>query len=347
MATNISKKLIVSTFLLLLSVLLIACSNGDSSEGGNNDDHNLGMVAAQGSVQHEAAEMFAELVDEKTNGEVVINVFPAGQLGSDESLGQDLSRGNLGFAFINQGSLSGMDPLLDFHYLPFIATNYEQVDELYYGDGIIPQTMRETLADHGIRVLAWYENEFRGLSNSIKPVESPEDLDGLRLRVPGSQAIMNFFQALDAQTVTIAMPELYTSLQQGTVDGQDNGLLITFDNRLHETNNFYTRLNHVYAMSTIAVSEDVWETFTEEQQKAIEEAAKETEEWQIVENRKETEEYVQKMIDEGVEVITPSDEAFAAFQEVGIQLWDELADIYGEDRIEQLKEEVQQVSDLN
>ncbi|GAE27305.1 TRAP-type C4-dicarboxylate transport system [Halalkalibacter wakoensis JCM 9140] len=322
-------------------------SNGGGSGGATeSQEFRLGMVAAQNSVQHLAAEKFAELANEKTNGEISISVFPAGQIGSDESLGQDLSRGNLEFAFLNQGSMSGMDQLLDFHYLPYIVSNYKQADKLFFEDGIIPQTMTETLEDNGIKALGWYELEFRGLSNSKGPVETPADMEGLRLRVPGSQAIMGFFQGVGSQTVTIAMPELYTALQQGTVDGQDNGLLITHDNRLHETNPYYTRLNHVYATGTIAMSDSVWETLSEEHQSAIQEAAKETQDWQIAEQRKVSEDYVKKMEGDGVEVINLTPEQISAFQEVGMGVWESLYDIYGEERIEQLKEEVEQVKDL-
>ena len=346
---NVLKKLIC--VIALIAVLLTGCAGPEGSEtsGSNksaNKTYRLGMVAAQNSAQHQAAEMFAKLVNEKTNGEISIVVFPAGQIGSDESLGQDLARGNLEFAFLNQGSMAGMDRLLDFHYLPYIVSNYAQADKLYYGDGIIPQTMRETLAGYGIRALGWYELEFRGLSNSKRPVRTLNDIQGLRLRVPGSQAIMGFFNAVGVQTVTIAMPELYTALQQGTVDGQDNGLLITYDNKLHETNQFYTRLNHVFATGTIAISEKTWETLSQDQQLALTEAAKAAQDWVIQEQRKITASYVKKMQDEGVEVIELTSQELAEFQKVGQKVWENLYDIYGADRIEKLLKEVEQVKDM-
>ena len=349
---NYFKQLIC--IVVLMGVLLTGCGNSDNLANGTNQSESqseskkfrLGMVAAQNSIQHQAAEMFADLVNEKTNGEISIAVFPAGQIGSDESLGQDLARGNLEFAFLNQGSMAGMDQLLDFHYLPYIVSNYAQADELFYGSGIIPQTMTETLAEHGIRALGWYELEFRGLSNSKRPVRTLADMKGLRLRVPGSQAIMGFFNATGAQTVTIAMPELYTALQQGTVDGQDNGLLITYDNQLHETNQYYTRLNHVFATGTIAISESTWKTLLEEHQLALKEAAKEAQHWGIAEQRKLTEDYVQKMKDDGVEVIELTYAEITEFQTVGKEVWENLRDIYGSDRIEKLIEEVEQVKDL-
>lgn len=321
-------------------------SQAGASVGGTVQKYRLGHVFSVNSVQDKAAHHFADLVKDKTKGAVEITIFPASQIGGDEALGQDLSRGNLDFSFLNQGSLAGMDKLLDFHYLPYIATNYKQVDALYYGNGIIPQTMNETLAKHNIHMLASYELEFRGLSNSKHPVTSINDMKDLKLRVPGSKAIMGFFQKTGAQAVAIPMPELYTALQQKTVDGQDNGVEITFDNKLQETNKYYTRLNHVYASGTIDVSDSVWKKVSPEVQKALTDAAKETQDWEIKENRKNIDDYIGKMKSEGVQVVDLTPEQTAEFQKVGASLWDQFADIYGADRIEKLKQEVSKVKDL-
>lgn len=336
--------------IFILSIVLSGCNStankSTNSEGKEVQEYRLGMVAAVNSVQHKAAEYFADLVKEKTNGQINIKVFPAGQIGGDETLGQDLSRVNLEFAFLNQGSLAGMDPLLDFHYLPYIAKNFKQVDALYYGDGIIPKTMRETLAKYNIRALAFYELEFRGLSNSKHPVKSVDDIKDLKLRVPGSKAIMGFFKELGCQAISMPMPELYTALQQKTVDGQDNGVIITYDNKLHEPNKYYTRTNHVYASGTIAISETTWKKLTPENQKIIEEAAKAAQDWEINEERKLTEDYINKMKEEGVEIIELTPEQLDEFQSISVSVWDKMSSVYGAERIQKLREEISEVKDL-
>lgn len=342
---NLRKTAAGTITLTVAAIALAGCSGADAG-GAEQRTLRLGMVAAEGSVQHEAAEHFADAVEEASDGSLEIQVFPAGQIGSDESLGQDLSSGALDFAFLNQGSMAGMDPLLDFHYLPYIVTNYAQADELYYGDGIIPQTMTETLAKHDIRALGWYELEFRGLSTSEGPIESLDDIHGQKIRVPGSAAIGAFFEEIGAQPVTIPFPELYSALQQRTVDGQDNGLLITYDNRFFEINDYYTMTRHVYASGTIAASESVWGTLSEEEAGWIEAAAQETQEWEIAAEREVTDEYTKLMQDEGVEVTELDDAALDEFQEAGRAVWDEMADVYGADRIAALREEVDAVADL-
>jgi len=333
---------ILLSLALVLALALTGC--GGSGNGGDEGETtftvSLGSVAAETSNQIAAARMFADKVKEYTDGAVVINVFPAGQIGSDESMAEDLSRGNLEFAFLNQGSCAGFDQMLDFHYLPFVATSFEEADQIYYSDGIIPTVLKETLASHGIKVLGWYENEFRGLSNSVRAVKTAADLEGMKLRVPGSAAIKDFFTEAGAQAVIIAMPELYTALQQGTVDGQDNGVLITHDNRLEENNKFYTYLKHVYAMSAICVSDVAWEKFSTEQQDAIKRAAEEAQEWQIQATRDQIAEYIDEMKANGVEFYEPTEEDIATFIEVADRTWENMKAVYGEENIEALKAEV-------
>ncbi|RSK55155.1 TRAP transporter substrate-binding protein [Bacillus canaveralius] len=349
-----TKIYLLFTLILVLTSALIGCSsdlgnkptsaendNVKEKESTNAKEFRLGHVFAAESVTDRASKKFAELVNEKTNGEIRINVFPAGQIGGDEALGQDISRGTLELAFINQGSLAGLDPLLDFHYMPYIVTSNEQADQLYYGDGIIPTTMKETLAKHGMRTLGFYELEFRGLTNGKKQVKKLSDLNGLKLRVPGSRAIKDFFEEAGVQAVAIPMPELYTSLQQGVVDGQDNGLTITFDNKLHEPNPYITQTNHVYASGSIVISEKTWGQLTQEQQKAFEEAGKEIQDWQITENRKNIKTYKDKLKDEGIEVVELSEKELKEFTETGRGIWDSLADIYGAERISKLREEIE------
>ncbi|GAA1487963.1 TRAP transporter substrate-binding protein [Brachybacterium sacelli] len=300
----------------------------------------LGMVAAEGSVQHRSAQLFAQEVIRATEGRLYVDVFPSGQLGSDETLGQSLAMGGLDLAFINQGSMAGLDPMLDFHYLPYIVTDYDEADRIFFGDGLIPRLMTETLASHDIRALGWYELEFRGVSTRDGLARSPEQLAGKKIRVPGSAAIGAFFEAAGAVAVTVSMPELYSALQQGTVDGQDNGMIITYDNRLHETNPFYTRTKHVYATGTIGMSEKVWPSLSSSDQDALLAAARTAQDWEVRAERELTEEYVANLRDDGAEVVELTDAELSEYRELGLAIWDDMTSIYGEGNIAALRDEV-------
>ena len=322
------------------SASVSSSSSGGSSSGVSGVTYSLGSVAAETSVQIQAAKQFADAVKNYTNGAITINVFPASQLGSDESMCEDLSRGALEFAFLNQGSCAGFDQMLDCHYLPYVARNYDEADKLFYGDGIIPTTLTKTLNSHGIDVVGWYENEFRGLSNSVREVATANDVKGLKLRVPGSAAIQNYFTQLGAQCVTITMGELYTALQQKTVDGQDNGVLITHDNMLDECNKYYTYTRHVYAVSVMAVSDSIWKQFSPDQQQAVLKAAAEAQKWEIQATRDKIDQYLSDMKSKGTSIHELTDQEMSTFVDVAQKTWDAMKSVYGEDYINTLTSEV-------
>ncbi|HQQ69182.1 MAG TPA: TRAP transporter substrate-binding protein, partial [Alicycliphilus sp.] len=260
----------------------------------------LGHVFAQGTPADLASQKFAALVKERTNGEVQITVFPNNQLGSDEALGRDLSRGTVEFAFLNPGSLAGLDPLLDIHYLPYIASTYAQVDKILYNpNGVLQKTLNTALSKQNMLPLAYFELEFRAVTNSKRPVLSPADLKGLKVRVPGSASIRSFFEAAGAQAVTMPFSNLFVALQQGTVDGQDNGASLTYSSRLFEAQKYMTLTNHVYAMGAVTASQRFWGKLSEKQREVITQAAREAAAEEVKNSRAMNNEYLEKIAASG------------------------------------------------
>lgn len=304
----------------------------------------LGHVFATNSPVDQASQAFARLVKERTGGQVAITVFPNSQLGGDEALARDLSRGSLDFAFLNPGSLAGLDRLLDIHYLPYIATTFDEVDKIFYNpEGVLQTTLRETLQKHRMHTLGFFELEFRAVTNSLRPVRALADLRGMKLRVPGSSGIQGFFEAAGAQAVAMPFPELFTALQQGTVDGQDNGASITFNSRLFEAQKFMTQLNHVYAMGTITASNRAWGRLSEEQKKIVADTAVEVAREQIANNRKLNAQYLKGIADGGVQVTELTAEQLAAFRKVADTVWEKLKPHYGAERVDRLRAEIAEV----
>jgi len=303
----------------------------------------LGHVFAIDSPVDQASKRFAEEVSQRTRGEITITVFPNSQLGGDEALARDLSRGSLDLAFLNPGSLAGLDRLFDIHYLPYIANNFDEVDKIFYNpDGVLQRTLRQTLAKHRMQALAFFELEFRSVTNSVRAVKSASDLRGLKLRVPGSAGIQGFFEAVGAQTVSMPFPELFTALQQGTVDGQDNGASITYNSRLFEAQKFMTPLNHVYAMGSVTASSRLWGRLSAEQKQILQEAAEAVTKIQIANNRRLNAQYMQRIAEGGVTVNTLTPEALAEFRTLAGTVWDKLKPVYGDERVEQLRGEIAQ-----
>lgn len=303
----------------------------------------LGHVFAANSPMDQASQEFSKLVKERTDGRIEITVFPNSQLGGELAQARELSRGSQDLALLNPGSLAGLDPLLDMHYLPYIASDFETVDKVFYNpQGIIQKTLSETLAKHKIETLGYFELEFRAVTNSKRPVEKPEDLAGLKLRVPGSAAIKGYFEAAGAQVVAMPFPELFTALQQGAVDGQDNGASITYESRLFETQKYMTTTQHVYAMGTVAASSRMWSKLSEADKKVLTQAAAEVTARQIKANRAKNAQFMAEIEKAGLQVTRPTAEQMAAFEALAQKVWDKLTPVYGEQRISQLREEVKQ-----
>jgi tripartite ATP-independent transporter DctP family solute receptor len=237
--------------------------------------------------------------------------------------------------------LTGLDPLLDIHYLPYIATNTQQVDRIFYNpNGVLQRTLTSTLAKHNMVALAYFELDFRAVTNSRQPVNTPADLRGLKVRVPGSAAIRSFFEAAGAQAVTMPMPNLFVALQQGTVDGQDNGASITYNSRLFEAQRYMTLTNHVYAMGAVTISARLWNSLKEDKRAIVQQAALEAAQQGNALNRAANNDFLQKLRAGGVSIITPSQEAMADFARVGQIGWQKLESVYGADRIAELKREM-------
>lgn len=300
----------------------------------------MGHVFAANSTMDQAAQEFAKLVRERTKGKIGITVFPANQLGGEQAQARELSRGSLELALLNPGSLAGLNPLLDIHYLPFIASDFKQVDAIFYNPkGVLQTTLRETLSKQNIESLGFFELEFRAVTNSSRPVEKPADLKGLKLRVPGSAAIKGFFEEAGTQVVVMPFPELFTALQQKTVDGQDNGASITYESRLFETQKHMTLTNHVYAMGTVASSSKFWGTLSDAEKGILTDTAAEVTKKQIEKNRQLNAEFLKKIEAGGIKIVRPSAQAMAEFEKVGQAVWAKLAGTYGADRIAALRQE--------
>lgn len=287
----------------------------------------------------EAADMFARMVAERSEGRIDVTVFPAGQLGGDEAIGRELSRGTIQLAFINPNSMVAIDPLFDFHILPYIASDYSEADRIFYGEpNILHQTLDETMQRHRIRRLGYFENDFRAISNSRHAVTELDDLAGLKMRVVPSQSLRLFFEKAGSQVVVLPITEVFTALQQGTVDGQENGVVLTHQARFFEAQSHVTLSNHAYVMSTIAGSERALADLSDADQAILAEVGAEVGAWQVARNRNNVSVALEEMRASGVEITELSPEAIVEFRALADEVWNELTPVYGEERMAALRE---------
>ncbi|MGR8927317.1 TRAP transporter substrate-binding protein (plasmid) [Rhizobium leguminosarum] len=212
----------------------------------------LGHGAAPGNPRTVAADKFAELVKEKTEGRIQVNVAGAETLGSDSAMLTSLRTGALDFTANSQGATSAIVPELNALGLPFVFENTDKAMAVL--NGPVGAELNKRFEAVGVVPLDWWDNGIRHLTNSKRKVASPADLSGMKIRTPADPMTIDIFQALGAGTEQIAFGELYIALQQGVVDGQENPLANIESSKLHEVNRYISLTAHKWESTPFLMS---------------------------------------------------------------------------------------------
>ena len=259
-----------------------------------------------------AAEKFAELVAERTNGEYKIEIYPNGALGGESDMLDSMSMGMLDMGIITSGpfvNFSEMMGVLDMPYL--FATNEEAYKVL---DGEIGKELLATLEDAGLKGLAYAERGFRNVTNSVKPITCADDLKGLKLRVMENEVYTATFKALDVNAVPMAWAEALTAMQQGTIEGQENPVNVMYSYKLWEYGQKYATFDrHSYATAIITMSYDVFSALDEATQEIFVQAAQEAAEFERAWVAEQEAGQIEALKANGMEIVeNPDVESFRA-----------------------------------
>ncbi|WP_366924414.1 TRAP transporter substrate-binding protein [Metallumcola ferriviriculae] len=278
-----SRKTYALIIVLMLSLVVAAgCgggeapSNDESANGANADkaiNIKIGHVLAPTHPYQTGLEEFAKLVEEKTEGQVTVDVFHSSQLGNEREMIEALQMGTLDMALVSTAPLAGFSNEFLVFDLPFIFDNRDNAYKVL--DGEIGSGILSTLESKGIKGLGYWENGFRNVTNSQRPVIHPEDMQGLKIRTMENKIHMASFRTIGADPTAMAFGELFTALQQQTVDAQENPLPIIFTSNFFEVQDNLAMTGHFYAAAPMLISKQLWDGFSPEIQNAIQEAATE------------------------------------------------------------------------
>jgi TRAP-type transport system periplasmic protein len=233
----------------------------------------LGHNAAPGNPRSIATERFAELVKERSNGNISVRVAGSEQLGNEQSLLTSLRTGAVSMTVNSQGSTSALIPELAALGLPFLFEDSAAAFKVL--DGPIGEELAQRFAKVQMVPLGWWDNGIRHITNSKRPVVKPADLKGLKIRTPPDPMTIDIFQALGAGTEQISFGELYIALQQGVVDGQENPLTNIASSKLYEVNKYISLSGHKWESSPFLMSQITWTRLSATDKEIIKTAAKE------------------------------------------------------------------------
>jgi len=233
----------------------------------------LGHGAALDNPRHKAAVQFAETVKQKSNGKIEVQVAPSAQLGDDAAMITALRTGTLDMSANSQGATAVVVPEYGAFGLPFLFSEPAQAFKLL--DGPLGKELAEKSAAKGLVVLGYWDNGIRHVSNNKKPIQSPADLKGMKIRTPPDAVTIDIMQALGAETQQIKFAELYVALSQGVVDGQENPLVNVQASKLYEVQKYISLTGHKYEMNPFLMSKQTWDKLGEADRKIIMDAATE------------------------------------------------------------------------
>ncbi len=240
----------------------------------------LGTTVNEQDSFQVAAEKFAELVEERTNGEYKIEIFPNGTLGDEADMLSSMSMGMLDMGIVTSGPFINFSEMMGVLDMPFLFANNEEAYEIL--DGEIGQELLGTLEAAGLKGLAYAERGFRNVTNSVRPVNSAADLEGLKLRVMENEIYTATFNALGVNAVPMAWQEALTAMQQGTIEGQENPINVIHSYKLADEygQKYVTLDRHSYSTAIITMSLDRFNELDEATQQIFKDAAQEAAEYE-------------------------------------------------------------------
>lgn len=224
-----------------------------------------------GGTQYELGKSFAEEMDKRTDGDIKVNLFANGQLGSEQDTLNNASMGMLDLSILAINNITPFSPTVGVLTLPYVIHNAEEAKLLTQGE-IGKELAENTIRDAGVRILGWAYSGCRRLTNSSKPVASPADLKGLVIRVPKNEIMLASYKAWGVNPNPLAWSETFTALQQGVVHGQDNPYITIDAMKFYEVQKYITNSCYVFSLEPLVMGEGKFQSLSPEMQATVLEA---------------------------------------------------------------------------
>ena len=319
----------------MLLPILTGCGSKNEGQGSSSAPIELKMnvTTSESSVWMVAANTFKDIVEKETEGRYVISIFPNEQLsGGDLQKGCEmLFTGVTDLDIHSIMNMTGFEPKLFVMTMPWLFPNgYDSVDEILF-NGAGGEALKELINAKGAHVMALGENGFRQITNNKRPITSPADLKDLKIRIPPNNMYVSLFKKLGADPINMSFSEVYTALQQGTADGQENPLATIKSAQIQEVQKYMSMWNYSYDALAFSASTKVWNSLSDADKKIFEDAAKAACQAEIDASRAMDGDIRAEFEAGGMQITDLTPEQIKEFQDVLKPLYEEFRDQIGDD----------------
>jgi tripartite ATP-independent transporter DctP family solute receptor len=330
---TMSKRLCVTGLACCVLLILGGCGGGpDKADKGEfKAQLKLASLTPMSHTYNQGALKFADLVKERSNGRIQVTVYPDGQLGKGErELLEAVQQGTIDVYVGSTGPIGGFNPAIGILDIPFLFNDYAHVDKVL--DGPVGRQLLDDLEKAQFKALAFWENGFRNLTNSRRPVRVPADARGLKIRTMENKVHMAAWEAVGANPVPMAFGEVYGALQQKVLDGQENPVAVIYSVKLDEVQPYLSMTQHVYSPAVLIVSLKKWQTIPQRDQEMLLGAAREVAGYQRNLGRDMEEKQLAELAGRGMKVEKNIDKA--AWRSAMQPVIDRVAEQYGKEKID-------------
>jgi len=315
---------------LATCVMVAACLFTFSSANAASVTLKLGHIAEPSNPYGMGADHFAELVKKYSNGDIDVQVFPSSQLGNQRDLVEGLTLGTLEMTLTGTAVLGNFAPEVSVFDLPFLFRDPQHAYKAL--DTIGMDLCKKYVEPKGMVTLSIWENGIRHMTNNRRPIKTPADMKGLKVRVMEQPVYIELMKSLNASPTPMAMSELYTALQKGVIDGQENPLSQIATKHFYEVQKYVSLTGHTYAPEVVLISSIAWGSLNDEQKGILTKAATETRDWQRQLCRDKESEFAKMITDGGAKINDDVDKA--AFIEATKGVWKLYTDKYGNETVD-------------
>lgn len=320
--------------ILLLCPMLTGCAGGD--DGQESVTLTVAHVLNETHPYHLAWLKVAELVEERTNGSLKLEVFPNSILGNERDVIEGMQLGIVDISCMSTGALASFSSAFMALDLPFLFDSRESAYKVL--DSEIGDEILAELSENMLVGIAFWENGFRNVTNNQNEVVVPEDVKGLKIRTLENELQLYTFSTLGANPIPMAWGDVYTALSQGTIHGQENPLTTIYLNKIHEVTPYISLTGHFYAAAPVVMSKKNLEKLSPEHQEILLSTIREVTDYERELSAQTDEEALEAMKAEGIHIIEDIDKSL--WREAVQPVYDKYADQIGRELLQRIEDKI-------